>query len=228
MIEPSAGEGKTSLKRICLIYVPGKFCNIAMVFIPSKMGLNKKTEKILFTRTREGDEDSYEILFNHYYPRLCTYASVYVKHPDVAEEIVQETFIRIWEKRSMISIRTTFKAYLYRSVHNNCINYLKGKKYLSEKDETYRNELLKQSELNIRHMDTGIIDKIVSEEFDVEFRKALKDLPVQCLEVFKMCRNERLSYSETAEKMGLSVNTVKTQMKRALLKLKEALERNFK
>lgn len=192
------------------------------------MGLNRKTEKILFIRAREGDEDSYEILFNHYYPRLCTYATVFVKYPDVAEEIVQETFIRIWEKRTMISIRTTFKAYLYRSVHNNCINYLKGKKYLSEKDEAFRKEVLKQTELQTRNLDTGIIDKIVSEEFETEFRIALRSLPAQCLEVFMMCRDEKLSYSETAEKMGLSVNTVKTQMKRALLKLKDALEKNFK
>jgi len=192
------------------------------------MGLNRKTEKILFIRAREGDEDSYEILFNHYYPRLCTYAAAFVKYPDVAEEIVQETFIRIWEKRTMISIRTTFKAYLYRSVHNNCINYLKGKKYLSEKDEAFRKEVLKQTELQTRNLDTGIIDKIVSEEFETEFRKALRSLPAQCLEVFMMCRDEKLSYSETAEKMGLSVNTVKTQMKRALLKLKDALEKNFK
>jgi RNA polymerase sigma-70 factor (family 1) len=192
------------------------------------MGLNRKTEKILFTRAKEGDADSFEILFNYYYPRLCTYAAIFVKYPDVAEEIVQETFIRIWEKRTMISIRTTFKAYLYRSVHNNCINYLKVKKYLSDKDETFRNEVLKQSELNTRNLDAGIIDKIVSEEFETEFRKALKSLPVQCLEVFMMCRDEKLSYSETAEKMGISVNTVKTQMKRALSKLKDVLEKNFK
>jgi len=189
------------------------------------MGLNRKTEKILFTRAQEGDEDSFEILFNYYYPRLCTYASVFVKYPDVAEEIVQETFIRVWEKRTMISIRKTFKAYLYRSVHNKCINYLKGKKYLSDRDETFRNEVLKQTELNSTNMDAEIIDKIVSEEFETEFRKALKSLPPQCLEVFMMCRNEKLSYSETAEKMGISVNTVKTQMKRALLKLKDSLEK---
>ena len=192
------------------------------------MGLNRKTEKILFTRAKEGDEDSFEILFTYYYPRLCTYASVFVKYPDVAEEIVQETFIRIWEKRTMISIRTTFEAYLYRSVHNNCINYLKVKKYLSDKDETFRDEVLKQSELNIKNLDAGIIDKMVSEEFDTEYRKALKSLPEQCLKIFIMCRDEKLSYSETAEKMGISVNTVKTQMKRALSKLRDVLEKNFK
>ena len=192
------------------------------------MGLNRKTEKILFTRVQEGDEDSYEILFNHYYTKLCTYAAVFVKYPDVAEDIVQETFIRIWEKCTMISIRTTFKSYLYRSVHNNCINYLKGKKYLSEKDEVFRNEVLKQTELQTMNRDAGIIDKIVSEEFETEFRKALRSLPAQCLEVFKLCRDEKLSYYETAEKMGISVNTVKTQMKRALLRLKDALEKNFK
>ena len=189
------------------------------------MALNSKIERILFTRIREGDEDSYEILFNHYYPRLCTYASVFVKYPDVAEEIVQETFIRIWEKRSMISIRTTFKAYLYRSVHNNCINYIKSKKHLSEKDELFRIEISKQSELNAKNPDTGVLDKLISEELTTEFRRALESLPPQCLEVFMMCRNEKLSYSEIAIKLGVSVNTVKTQMKRALSKLNDCLGR---
>jgi len=191
------------------------------------MGLNRNIEKILFTRTQEGDEDSFEILFNHYYRQLCTYASVFVKYPDVAEEIVQETFIRIWEKRTMISIRTTFKAYLYRSVHNNCINYLKSKRHLGKKDEAFRDEVLKQTELNRKNLDAGIIDKIVSEEFDTKFSRALESLPPQCLEVFLMCRNEKLSYSEIAEKLGISVNTVKTQMKRALSRLRDSLDKYF-
>ena len=58
----------------------------------------------------------------------------------------------------MILIRTTFKAYLYRSVHNNCINHLKRKKYLQEKDEAFSNEILKQTEMQIRNLDDGIIE----------------------------------------------------------------------
>lgn len=191
------------------------------------MGLNSKIEKILFSRVQEGEEDSFEILFNHYYPRLCTYASIFVKFTDVAEEIVQETFINIWEKRMLISVKTSLKAYIYRSVHNNCINYLKNKKYVNRNHESVRSEILKQTELNIKNFDTEIIDKMVSDEFTAEFNKALESLPQQCREVFLLCRHERLSYHETGERLGIGVNTVKTQMKRALVKLGECLEKNF-
>ncbi len=191
------------------------------------MGLNRKIEKILFSRVQEGEEDSFEILFNHYFPRLCSYASIFVKCPDVAEEIVQETFINIWEKRLSISVKTSFKAYIYRCIHNNCINYLHNQKYLTRNNESVRSEILKQTELNIQNRNTEILDKMVSDEFNAEFSKAFESLPQQCQEVFRLCRYEKLSYLEAGEKLGVSVNTIKTQMKRAIAKLKECLEQNF-
>lgn len=192
------------------------------------MGLNKTTEHILFLRMQEGDEDAFNILFNQYYQGLCTYAGVFVKYQDVAEDIVQDTFIRIWERRSFIAIKTTFKAYIYKSVHNNCINYIKNERYLSIKSESLRMELTKYAELNTINLDTKIIDNIISKEFTTQFNKALESLPPQCREVFHLCRNEKLSYSETAQKLGISVNTVKTQMKIALSKLNTILERHVK
>jgi RNA polymerase sigma-70 factor (family 1) len=189
------------------------------------MGLNRNIEKVLFSRVQEGEEDSFEILFNHYYPRLCAYAMIFVKFPDVAEEIVQETFITIWERRLFIFVKTSFKAYIYRSVHNNCINYLNNKKYLDRNHASVRSEILKQTELNIKNLDTEIIDKIVSDEFNAEFARALESLPQQCREVFLLCRNEKLSYLEAGERLGIAVNTVKTQMKRALMKLRECMEK---
>ncbi len=192
------------------------------------MGLNKKIERILFSRARDGEEDSFEILFNHYYSRLCTYAIIFVKYPDVAEEIVQETFIKIWEKRFEIIIETTFKAYIYRSIHNNCINYLKRIKHIRNRQEAVRIEVSRQSEVNIKNLDTDIIDKIVTEEFNKHFFRALESLPKQCREVFLLCRNEHLTYAEAAQKLNISVNTVKSHMKKALEKLKEFLDKDLR
>ncbi len=191
------------------------------------MGLNKKIENILFSRAQEGEEGSFEILFNNYYSKLCTYASIIVKYPDVAEDIVQETFIKIWNHRASITINTTFKAYIYRSVHNNCINYLKNDKYRNKNNEIIRHEIMKQSELNLQNLDTEIVEKIVSEEFNKQFSRAVESLPQQCREVFLLCRNDKLTYSEVGERLDISINTVKTQMKRALLKLRDCLEKNL-
>lgn len=191
------------------------------------MGLNKKIENILFIRAQEGEEGSFEILFNNYYSKLCTYASIFVKYPDVAEDIVQETFIKIWNHRASITINTTFKAYIYRSVHNNCINYLKNDKYRNKNNEIIRHEIMKQSELNLQNLDTEIVEKIVSEEFNKQFSRAVESLPQQCREVFLLCRNDKLTYSEVGERLDISINTVKTQMKRALLKLRDCLEKNL-
>ena len=192
------------------------------------MGLNKKIELILFNRSREGEEDSFEILFNHYYSKLCTYAIIFVKYQDVAEEIVQETFIRIWEKRSDIIIETTFKAYIYRSVHNYCINYLKSIKHIRDKQEAARIEISRQFEVNIKNLDTGVIDQLVYEEFNIQFARALESLPNQCREVFLLCRNEQLTYTETAERLNISINTVKSHMKTALMKLKEFMDKDLR
>lgn len=186
--------------------------------------MKNNVENMLFKRVQGGDDDAFELLFIKYYSELCTYALVFVKYEDIAKDIVHETFIRIWEKRYAILIESSFKAYIYRSIHNNCINYLIKSEYLREKSETIRQEVKRHYEIFINNLDSEVIDSLISAEFNSEFQKALESLPDQCREVFKLCRYEQLSYTEAAQRLDVSVNTIKTQMKRALAKLKVSLK----
>jgi RNA polymerase sigma-70 factor (family 1) len=178
-------------------------------------------EELLFKRVREGDERSFEMLFRKYYPCLSSYATVFVKCDDLARELVHETFIKIWERRDSIIVESSFKSYIYRSVHNNCINFLKKSRYLSEKNEVVRDEILKQHEINMYYFDQESLDRLLPDDFEAAFSRGLSKLPDQCREIFVLCRDDKLSYQEVADRLGISVNTVKTQMKRALSKLRE-------
>ena len=90
----------------------------------------KNLDHELLRLIKNNDEEFLKILFKLYYSKLCIYATTFVKVPDLAEEIVQETFIKFWGNRNAIEIDRTFKSYIFRSVHNNCINYLKKSEVL--------------------------------------------------------------------------------------------------
>jgi RNA polymerase sigma-70 factor, ECF subfamily len=185
------------------------------------MSKHRTIDDLLFRQIREGDERSFEMLFKKYYASLSSYAMVFVRFEDLARELVHETFIKIWERRDNIVIESSFKSYIYRSVHNNCINFLKKSRQLSIKQETVRAEILKQHEINMHHFDQEGIDRLLSDDFETVFSRGLDALPDQCREIFNLCRDDKLSYQEVADRLGISVNTVKTQMKRALSKLRD-------
>jgi RNA polymerase sigma-70 factor, ECF subfamily len=185
------------------------------------MSKNRTIEDLLFNQVREGDERCFEMLFKKYYAGLSSYAMVFVKCDDLARELVHETFIKIWERRDSIVIESSFKSYIYKCVHNNCINFLKKSRHFSEKHEIIKDEILKQYEINMYYFNQESLDRLLSDDFDAAFSRGLSTLPDQCREIFVLCRDDKLSYQEVADRLGISVNTVKTQMKRALSKLRE-------
>jgi RNA polymerase sigma-70 factor, ECF subfamily len=185
------------------------------------MPKNRTIDDLLFRQIRDGDERSFELLFKKYYAGLSSYAMVFVKCDDLARELAHETFIKIWIRRDSINIESSFKSYIYKSLHNNCINFLKKSRHLSDMNETVRAEIIKQHEINMHHFDPDSFDTLLSDDFENVFTRGLDALPDQCREVFILCRDDKLSYQEVANRLGISVNTVKTQMKRALAKLRD-------
>ena len=92
-----------------------------------------------------GDEETYIFLFREYYVSLCSYSRRYVGRKDVAEEIVSDTFLKIWETRESLQINTSVKAYLFQAVCNNSLNYLRKLK----KEQTLDEYFLETSSENI-------------------------------------------------------------------------------
>jgi len=86
--------------------------------------LNKLKEKEIISEIKKGNRQVFESLFREYYSALCAYSKLVVKRNDIAEDIVQELFYKIWNKKNSLNITTSLKSYIYRSVYNNSIDYI--------------------------------------------------------------------------------------------------------
>lgn len=162
------------------------------------------------------DEMVFETIFRNYYERLCNYANSILSDMDEAEEIVQNTFLVIWEKREATDIHTSVKSYLYQSVHNHCLNRIKHFKVRRQHSEYYR-----------QHAEQGIdnvAQTLIGAELEQQINKAIEELPKQCKTVFKLSRFENLTYAEIASQLKLSIKTVDNHMVRALRVLREKLK----
>jgi RNA polymerase sigma-70 factor, ECF subfamily len=180
----------------------------------------------LFRIAESNDEEFLKILFRLYYSRLCSYALTLVKDTDLAEDIVQETFIKFWEYREEIKIAHSVRSYIFRSVHNNCINYLKKSEVLKRQYKEIADDVIYYNELIIRNYDTTIIDELIAAETEQKISHAIDELPLQARKIFLLSRFDSKSYDEIADILRISVNTVKTQMKRTLARLKEIIGEN--
>jgi RNA polymerase sigma-70 factor, ECF subfamily len=177
----------------------------------------------LIEKIKLGDEIAFEQLFKQHFTGLCLFAEHFVKDTSVAEEIVEDLFCDLWENCADISINSSFKAYLYRCVYNNSLKYLRHKKvtqkYISAQQAYYTDKEL--CEISIQ---TYPIANLIIKELEEKINEAINSLPSQCKEIFCLNRFEGLSYTEIAEKTDLSINTVKTQMARALQKMRVELK----
>jgi RNA polymerase sigma-70 factor, ECF subfamily len=180
------------------------------------------SELKLIKSIRDGDKDAFRLLFDQYFAPLFDYASTLVKYPEPAEEIVQETFIRLWENRMQLNIDISVRAYLYRSIHNNCISYFRNRTMDAKHSKIIREEISYHAGLAMLNFSENILDTIITGELESHLNRVIEGLPDQCRKIFCMSRYDHLSYQEIAEKLGISVNTVKTQLSRAFEKLREA------
>jgi RNA polymerase sigma-70 factor (ECF subfamily) len=154
-------------------------------------------------------------IFNEFYINLCRFAYTYLKDEDIAEEVVQELFISLWEQRDTISIKTTLRAYLYTSIKNRSLNYIRNHKTRAFHEDEFANNQLHQVDY--------IINFCEKEELNTLVIEAINELPEQCRKIFELSRNEGLSYREIAEKMIITSKTVEKQMGIALKKLRSKL-----
>jgi len=166
---------------------------------------------------KTGDVRLYESLFREYYRPLVVYAMKYVKDADVAKEIVQEFFVRLFEKRNSLVIDTSLKSYFYRSVFNSCINYIS---HMEMRSRHIKN-LAMQSENEFSDNQIAVIE-LQNRIFD-----SIEKMPDQCRRIFKMNRFEGLRNEQIAVALGISKRTVETQISKALKILRKKLADYF-
>jgi RNA polymerase sigma-70 factor (ECF subfamily) len=170
----------------------------------------------LHQRILNGEKSSFKDLFEKYYPDLVRFVYLYVQDRDSAEDIVQEFFVQFWIKRQEKNISKSVKSYLYRSVRNKALNYLRDKK----------NDIPINSEANLFSSSASKEDDIY---FDYEIirrevKSAIESLPEKCKQIFNLSRNDNLTYKEIAEELNISTKTVESQMSIALNKLRKSLK----
>lgn len=175
----------------------------------------------LLISIKEGNEKSFELIFKTYYVKLCNYAVGYTNQLEIAEDLVKDTFLNIWNKREDLEIKSSLSGYLFRCVHNSCINYLKrGKsKNTLSLDDLSNIELKLKQPLSTDYL----LENIFAKELQDYIFNQIDKLPKQCREIFTLSRFENLSHKKIAKKLDISENTVKVQIYRALLKLRKAI-----
>ena len=168
-------------------------------------------ELILFEKMQQGDTSALEYFFREYTDVLYYRAFGFVKDSSVSEDIVQEVFIRFWQLRKNLKITDSVVGYLCKAVDHRCQNYLEHLKVKHHYEESQRWEIMEEEvsedeeELNIMRERLNVF---------------VDSLPEKCREIFILACIEGLKYKEVGERLDVSVNTVKTQLKSAYSKLR--------
>ncbi|HJZ39348.1 MAG TPA: RNA polymerase sigma-70 factor [Bacteroidales bacterium] len=158
----------------------------------------------------------FEELFREHFTGLCYFARKYTGDPDSSKEIVHTVFLRIWESRAEFEWDLPAKSYLFTSVYNRSMNYIRDNKKFISHDEAARHKLVVDDSLFSDNLETA--------ELECRIKLVLQKLPERCREVFELSRFEGKKYAEIAEQLNISVKTVETQMSKALGILKAELK----
>ena len=170
-----------------------------------------KVDIEIWERISEGDDLALRILFDRYYKPLCIYALQFSSSLPDAEDFVQGVFVTLWSKRKEIKIQTSLKSYLYKSVFNSCMQNKRREKKIEESLELLKWEILQE------HIEED--GALLSQR--IERIKCLVDaLPDRCKEILLLSKREGYKNIEIAEKLGISIKTVESQISIAFKKIR--------
>ena len=166
----------------------------------------------IFIGLKRRDEAALSVLFDTYYEKLYLFAEKYIYDSDKAHDIVQDVFLKIWENAERLELTSSIQHYLFASVRNGCLNYLKS---LQIEDRNNR----KYAEAYIESQNVDMVD---DEELLARVRQVLDELPEKCREVCLLRFVEGYKYAEIAARLDMNENTVKAQLNRGMERLKQA------
>lgn len=155
-----------------------------------------------------GDETAFEHFFKLYYKKLCFFANRYVMDKAVAEDIVEESFVKFWEMRESIDSEQPVKSLLYTMVRNAAISYLRKQKVLAKRKKGY-DALQEETE-------GYMLQQMIAAETMMQIYSAIGELPEGCRNVVTKLYVEGKGLQEIADELNISINTVKTQRARGL------------
>lgn len=161
----------------------------------------------------KGNDFAFRELFTRYWEKLYVAAYKVLGDEDASEDIVQDIFLNLWERSSEVEIKN-IRAYFYQAVRYQVTNHIKKIRFVDKRAEIVGNHL----------MGNNVDDYMASNETQTLIDRTITSLPSRCREVFCLSRFENLSNKEIASKLGISVLTVETHMKRSLKCLRKSLD----
>lgn len=176
-----------------------------------------KSDAQLWASIKQSDQKAFKELFDRYFTDLVRFSAKLTSNPLASEEIVQDTFVYIWQKRHEIEINSGIKSYLFTATRNASFNFLKSRGF---KEETMLESLTPGNDDPLSKIDNA-------QDFKKVVTKAIQDLPEACRTIFLLSRNFNFSNKEIAEELNISIKTVENQMTIALRKLREYLQKHW-
>ena len=177
-------------------------------------GTYQSDNDFLLSAVQRGDQKAFDTLFRRYYPMLCAYGHRFVELED-AEEIVEDSFLWIWENRETLVIESSLNSYLFKMVYRRALNKL------AHIDATQRADTRFYEEMQEMLQDT---DYYQIEELAKRIEDAVAALPESYREAFVMHRFRDMSYKEIAETLGVSPKTIDYRIQQALKQLRMDLK----
>ena len=168
----------------------------------------------LLNRIKKKDEKAFKLIFDKYYVPLCRYVHMSLNNETDSEEIVQDLFVYLWDKKEQIEIQLTLKAYLFQAVRNRIANYYRDNQRMVFYDQLPFDIAEENNETELTEL-----QKLIEE--------AILSLPEKCGEIFRLSREKHLSNQDIARLKSLSVRTVDAQICKALSKIREYLGNKY-
>lgn len=177
----------------------------------------------LFKKLREGRPEALNYSYNIYYKKMHLFARSYINDVNIAEDIVQDAFLSLWEKRESLLPNTHVGAYLLTIVKNKALNFIKHEQVRLAAEQNLQSIKLKDFSLHIQTLEACNPEYIFSSEVEKMVHEAINELPEQSRRVFIMSRFEEKSNSEIAQTLGISVKGVEFHITKSLKKLRVKL-----
>jgi RNA polymerase sigma-70 factor (ECF subfamily) len=175
------------------------------------MSLQQESE--LLQQLIQGDAEAFRQLYEQYQGRIFLFAYRFTKSKDAAEEVVQEVFIKLWEKREQINIEKNFASYIIRVTRNLILDGLKK----AANDKKIQQQILH----NMKALRDSTAEEMLNKELERLHKQAIDSLSPQKKTIYLLSREEELTYEQIAEKLGISKNTVRNHMADALQTIRE-------
>jgi len=168
----------------------------------------------LWQKVCKGNIEAFNMLFKSHYKSLCISALVLLKDQEQAEDVVQDVFLKVWAKRKELENIANINGYLYTSVKNACLDELRKVRFTDD-----------IVEVEISDDAADPFHSVRLKELNQQLQLASQSLPAQCREIFERVFLDGKKYQEVADELGVSINTIKTQLKRALARMRNVMEK---